>query len=628
MDLYVIDFETYYSKEYSLSGMTTAEYVLHENFEVILVGIRYPDGRKEWITGTHAEIQHFFNGIDFSNAAILCHHTLFDGAILAWHFNVRPKRWLDTLCMARAMFGNKGNSLKALAEKFNLPAKGEEVHTMLGRRRLSLSKIELEKYAGYCLNDVEITYQLFQILAEGWYDPETLDKRDPFPKDEYKLIDLTIRMFTEPVLRLNPTKLNSHLTAVKDRKAALLSAVGIDRGELLSNDKFAKQLIAFGVVPPTKISPTTGKETYAFAKTDPGLKELQEHDDERVQALVAARLGVKSTLEETRTERLLVVAGLTPKHKMPVPLTYCAAHTKRYGGADKINLQNLPSRGANAGELKDCIEAPEGWELGDCDSSNIEARMLAWWAMQDDLVADFANGVDVYSKMASKIYGRHVDRKKVEGDKEAGFVGKTVVLGCGYQTGANKLQATLKAATPSMDMPIEWCEEVIKTYRASVPKIKALWYQAEKALEAIHSNQFMWLGRPGVVAVEGKKGIRLPSGLYLSYPQLHKNKDGDWEYKSDKGMTKIYGGKVVENCTQALARIVVGVQMLKITERLKVALTVHDSVIAVFKKEQRDEAARYIVECMRYVPDWAKGCPFNCEIKVGPSYGSVKELKV
>lgn len=624
MDLYVIDFETYYAKDYSLSVMTNKEYIRSPQFEVILVGIRHPDGRKEWVTGTHAELQFYFDSIDFSNAAILCHHAHFDGAILSWHFKVRPKRWLDTLCMARAMFGNRGNSLKLLAERFNLPAKGEEVHAMIGRRRESLTQAELEAYAAYCLHDVELTYDIFMILSEGWYNPETLDKRDPFPKNEYKLIDLTVRMFTEPCLRLNEDRLNAHLTAVKERKAELLAKACHDRDTLMSNKEFAGLLLSYGVVPPMKISPTTGKETYAFAKTDPGLKELLEHPDDRVQAIVAARLGVKSTLEETRTQRLLDTASQTQKHVFPVYLTYCAAHTKRYGGGDKDNVQNFPERGANAGNIKRAIEPPPGYLIANCDSSNIEARGLAWFAQQDDLTQDFANGVDVYSKMASKIYGRHVDRKKNPEDKDAGFVGKTVVLGAGYQTGAGKLQITLKAAVPPIDMPLEWCEGVIKTYRDSVPRIKALWYQGEKVLQAIHDNNFMWFGRPGVVAVEGKKGMKLPNGLYLNYPQLHKNKDGEWEYKGDKGMTKIYGGKVVENVVQALARIVVCEQMLLIAARLKVAMTVHDSVVAIFRVEEREAATAFIIECMRYVPKWAKGWPLNCELGYGPSYGEAK----
>ncbi|WP_286296502.1 DNA polymerase [Polynucleobacter sp. TUM22923] len=104
-----------------------------------------------------------------------------------------------------------------------------------------------------------------------------------------------------------------------------------------------------------------------------------------------------------------------------------AAHTGRWGGADKINLQNLPSRGANGGKLKKAIMAPKGYLMIDADSAQIEARVLAWLAGQDDLTEAFKNGQDIYSIMASAIYGKEVS----EITKEERFVGKTTILGAG-----------------------------------------------------------------------------------------------------------------------------------------------------------------------------------------------------
>ena len=131
-------------------------------------------------------------------------------------------------------------------------------------------------------------------------------------------------------------------------------------------------------------------------------KHLLTHQDERVQSLVAARLGNKSTLEETRTQRFIDIAK---RGLLPVPVRYYAAHTGRWGGDDKINLQNLPSRGANANMLKRGIIAPQGHSIIDADSAQIEARVLAWLAEQDDLTEAFAKGEDVYKNMASRIYG-------------------------------------------------------------------------------------------------------------------------------------------------------------------------------------------------------------------------------
>jgi DNA polymerase len=262
--------------------------------------------------------------------------------------------------------------------------------------------------------------------------------------------------------------------------------------------------------------------------------------------------------------------------------------------------------------------------------------MLAWLAEQEDLVSDFANKVDVYSKMASRIYNREINRKRkavVDGkeiypDEAEGFVGKTVVLGAGYQTGGAKLQITLKAATPPMDMPLEECTRIINTYRNTYTKIPELWKQGEKAIKAMHDDHGMWLGKEGVLWVEGKKGIKLPNGLYISYPSLHQydsTMNGrpmkKWRYKDEKGFQDIYGGKLIENVVQALARIIVMLQLLKIAKRYTVPLTVHDSVVAIARIEDSDEALAYIEECMRWVPDWATGLPVNCESGVGLSYG-------
>ena len=337
---------------------------------------------------------------------------MFDGAILSWVFDCHPKALFDTLSMARALHGVEvGGSLKVLAERYNIGVKGTEVLQALGKRRETFSPEELVSYAEYCVNDVVLTYDLFQILNAK------------FPPKELKVIDITLKMFTEPVLELDALMLEDHMHTVVTKKEKLLAAASAEKDTLMSNDKFAELLQQLGIDPPRKISPKTGKEAWAFAKTDEEFKALAEHPDVRVQILVAARLGNKSTLEESRTKRFMDIAN---RGLMPVPLKYYAAHTGRWGGADKINLQNLPSRGQNANKLKKAIKPPEGYIMIDCDSSQIEARVLAWLAGQDDLVEAFAKGEDVYKIMASSIYTKPVE--EVEGFER--FVGKTTILGC------------------------------------------------------------------------------------------------------------------------------------------------------------------------------------------------------
>lgn len=607
MNIITVDFETYYSKALGFKTHTTEEYVRHDDFHVIGVSVAIEDDPPEWFSGTHEEIKIWFTRFDWANAAVLAHNTQFDGAILSWIFGIRPKLWLDTLCMARAVHGVEvGNSLAVLAERYNIGAKGTEVENALGLRREDFPADQLARYGEYCCNDNAITYQLFSRMMEN-----------EFPKGELKVIDITLRMFIEPTLVLNQHKLEQHLDGVVKKKEQLLEAADTNRTQIMSNRKFAELLEQLGVPPPEKVSARTGRTTYAFSKTDPGFNSLLEHEDFRVQTLVAARLGVKTTLEETRAQRFISIAQRGP---LPVPIKYYAAHTGRWGGDDKINLQNLPSRGPHAGKLKKAIEAPEGYVLIDADSSQIEARIVAWLSGQTDLVEAFDNGKDVYKIMAAAIYGKGVEAIS----KEERFVGKTTILGAGYGMGANKFQAQLK--TLGVDVAVDECERIISIYRSTYEKIPALWREAQTCIEAIISNSAAAFGRVDAVQFDAReKGFLLPSGLWQRYDGLTSVIDANgkkqYEYKTRRGAIKIYGGKVVENICQALARCVIAEQMVRIAKRYKVVLTVHDAIACIAREEEAEEAQQYVETCMRWRPSWAATLPLNCESGMAKTYG-------
>lgn len=607
MNIITIDFETYYDKIFSLSKMTTEEYVRDDRFEVIGIAVKENDNEATWYTGTFKEIKESLETYDWKNSLVLAHNTQFDGAILSWLFGIHPKGWLDTLCMARAIHGvEAGGSLKVLAERYEIGEKGTEVLQALGQRRIDFLPDELHRYGEYCKNDVDLTWKLFNIFIDA-----------DFPPQELKVIDITLKMFTEPSLVLDLPLLEQHLEDVKVKKERLMEACMADKDTIMSNNKFAELLTSLGVIPPTKISLTTGKETFAFAKTDEGLKELASNPDVRVQALVAARLGNKSTLEETRTQRFIDIAK---RGKLPVPIKYYAAHTGRWGGDDKINLQNLPSRGQNGGKLKKAIRAPEGYVMIDCDSAQIEARIVAWLAGQDDLVEAFDNGEDVYKIMASAIYEKDVS----EISAEERFVGKTTILGAGYGMGAKKFKVQLK--TVGMEISEGEAQHIIDVYRKTYEKIPMLWRSAGRCLDAIVSGNACDLGLKGVITFDAsKKGFLLPSGLWQRYESLAKVTDSEgneqYEYKTRRGSVKIYGGKVVENLCQALARCVIAEQMIKMNKRYKSVLTVHDAVACIVPEKEAKEAQAFIEECMSWRPKWAKTLPLNCESGLGESYG-------
>lgn len=608
MQLLTLDFETYYATDYGLGGRrcTTEEYVRHERFEVVGVSVKIDDGRTEWFSGTMSNTKKFLDTFDWDNSLAIAHNAMFDMAILNWHFDIKPKRIADTLSMSRALHTIEvGGSLDALVTYYGLGTKGKEVLDAINKNRLDFTPEDLAAYGSYCVNDTELTYKLFLVLAKD------------FPVDELRLIDLTLRMFTEPAIVLDRGLLVAHLKDIAAGKEQLMAKISHDRKELMSNPKFAAVLELLGVTVPMKISPTTGKETYAFAKTDEGLKALQDHPKIKVQNLVSARLGVKSTLEEKRTQRFIDIAG---RGALPVPLRYYAAHTGRWGGDDKINMQNLP-RGSR---LKYALCAPPGFTFIDCDLSQIEVRVLAWLAQQEDILTAFENGEDVYRIMASTIYGKSTE----EVTKEERFVGKQTVLGCGYQMGSARFQAQLKNF--GVALPTSECQHIIETYRNSFPQIRSFWKDATTSLDAIMQGDHMPLGRGGVLQVEGDRGIRLPNGLYLRYPNLRtvineETRRDEYVYDVKRGKAlkenRIYGGKVVENICQAIARIVIGEQLLRVSKDYKIVMTVHDAIGCVVPEAGAEQAMINIENAMKIRPVWAAELPLDCEGGLGSSYG-------
>lgn len=619
-----LDFETYYDKDFSLSKITTEHYIRDPRFQTIGFGYKLDDGETHWVTGTDEHIAQSLHDLRIPGKYLLCHHTAFDGAILKWRYGIAPKYYLDTLSMARPLTGQTvGGSLKALATKFNIGEKGTEVVNALGKRREDFSAEDLARYGDYCRNDVQLTYELYHIL------------KAINPQKELFIQDLMLRMFIDPVLELDAPVLEEHLEKVKAKKAELMERIdaSIGRDALMSNPKFATVLEKLGVEPPTKTSLRTGKETYAFGKSDQAFKALAEHPNPAVQAVVAARLGVKSTLEETRTESFI---GIANRGALPILLNYWGAHTGRASGGDKMNLQNLPRGGA----LRKSIVAPEGHVLIASDSAQIEARVVAWLAGQDDLVADFRNNVDIYSKFASTVYGKPVTKA----DKVERFVGKTCILGLGYGMGAEKFKGALKIGMGgiSVDMPIDEAKNTVSLYRNKYDRIAALWKAADKALDKMTEGFEAEFGvgialrcTPARPELGVDAAIALPNGTYIRYPGLRKTSEG-FEYDGRYGPVKLYGAKMVENVVQALARIVVFDQMAKIEKtlreydspttgkRYKVVLTVHDEVVLVVPSGFADWALKVALDEMSRPPKWCANLPVSCEGDMGRSYGDAK----
>jgi DNA polymerase len=621
MSLITIDFETYYtSKDLGFRTQTTEEYIRDSRFEVIGVAVQVDAGEPAWFSGDREATRKWLKQFDWKNSMMLAHNTLFDGAILKWHFGITPMVYLDTLCMARAIHGVEvGGSLAKLALRYGIGEKGTEVTAAIDKTRSDFTPEDLAQYGEYCRNDVTLTYQLFNNMSKG------------FPMEELKLIDMTIRMFTHPMLYVDEETLQQRLDDLRKEQSELLSSLMESlkceteeevRKQLSSNQKFAKVLEGFGVTVPLKNSPTTGKEVPALAKKDEGFIALTENEDTFIQHLCAVRLGTKSTLEEKRIQRFIDI-GKRNRGMIPVPLKYYGAHTGRWSGSDKINFQNLPSRDVKKKALKKGIIPPEGYLVINSDSSQIEARVLAWLAGQDDVVKQFADGEDVYSVFASSIYERPISKK----DPTERFVGKTCILGLGYGTGALKLQHTLSTSQPvSVKLTEEECKRIVGVYREKNDNIIDLWHEADQLLEDMMNNKFdkpLSFGQHGCVFYDAE-GIILPNNLRIRYPNLRRaEKDGKSQivYDSRRGEISIWGGGVVENIVQALARIIVGTQMVEINDKYRVALTVHDAAVVVVEEDKVDIALEVITGLMFKPPTWASGLPVACEAKAGATYG-------
>jgi hypothetical protein len=665
MQILTLDIESFYDREYTLSRLTTESYIRDPRFQVIGVGIRNADNSaRVWLE--HDQFKAWAASVDWSEIALVAHHAHFDGLILSHHYGVRPAMWFDTLSMANACrpwYPRKG--LAALGQAEGIGTKGDEVIHAKGKRREDFTQQEWQQYGVYCLNDCDMEYALFEK-----YRPE-------FSIRELRLIDITIRMFTEPVLTMNSVVLAQHHAAEIKRKAELLDRCIADKDLLMSNDKFAQLLLELGVDPPRKLSEAKTKAaaakgeptpvySWAFAKTDPGMKALVDHDDPVVAALAAARVGIKSTIEETRAKRYL---GIVSRGLWTVYLAFSKAHTGRWAGGDKANAQNL-KRG---GILRDAIEAPEGYRIIVADSAQIEARRLAHVACETQLVKAFAEKRDVYSEFASEAYQRPVNRKRkevVDGkevfpDFNEGFVGKTSVLGLGYGmaglkfaitmlSGQNgpvvvfsrellgsmhidftaflnnpkKVNAVLAAPTRlnQADMLVHCivADAFVQRYRGKYKAIVNFWDICNTAIEAMLYGNTYTFGRDGVYRTV-KNGIVLPSGRVLHYPELACDNRQTFSYFNGKERTKLYGGLLCENIVQADCRDIVAYQALEYADTgRKVATLTHDEVVGVTPESDAQAGLATLLQIMHKPPEWAPGLPLAAEGGIGKRYGDAK----
>ena len=591
-----LDFETYYDVQLSLTKMSTVQYVNHPDFKVWGVGIKVDEGETEWYN--EEETPEILSQIDWNDCSLICHNTLFDAYILTQYFGHNPAFYYDTASMSRGLYPNMSARLKDCATR-QFPndvsmRKGDELVNAKGVRDLDP---DLDaQIGGYCIQDVDLTYALFKAYLVN------------YPESELQLIDLTVRMFVEPKLILDRGLLIAYKEDIKVKTAALIEASATTREVLASQVKFKNHLENIGIVVPTKTSPATGQKIPAFGKNDSAYVQMCQAYPE-YNHIWQGREAVKSRVEETRAERFLEATN--PDGTFSVPLRYYAAHTGRFGGSDKLNLQNLP-RGS---KLRTAIMAPEGQKLFISDLSNIEARMLAWMAKEHELVEAFATGRDVYCEFASQIYGRTITKA----DKLERYVGKTAILGLGYGMGHQRFKDTLKMGSPSVDITVGTAMVIVNQYRGMYPNIPKLWSGMKDSLFQMLNPRSIGL-KYGPLQI-GARALELPNGMALSYPNLMYD-NGEFIYKTQRETIRTHGPRVTENVIQALARIVITDQILDIQSmpQVDIVMQIHDEIVAIGSESDSDKTMEQIIGIMRTPPSWCSDLPLDAEGGVSQVY--------
>jgi DNA polymerase len=591
--LVTLDFETYYDTKVSLTKLTTMDYVRHDMFKVWGVGIKIDHDETQWYGEDEAEAA--IREIDWSDVTLVCHNTPFDGYILTRHYGVIPKFYVDTAAMSRGLFPGKSASLRDTAIRMfphdKTMRKGEELADAKGIYDLGP---ELDEVIGvYCIQDVDLTYAIYRKMIEQ------------MPLTELELINLTCRMFCEPRLTANLAALTAFRDETIANSEALIAAGDVDRKVLSSNQQFAEHIRSMGLVPPTKRSLSTGKTIPALGKNDKAYQQMTRMYPQ-FQHVWGARKAVKSRINETRAQRF--IDARHDDGTISVPLRYYAAHTGRFGGTEKLNMQNMPRKSP----LRTALEAPEGHLVFVADLSNIEARMLAWLADEQPLLQQFRNGEDVYANLAQEIYSRPINK---EDNPTERFVGKTAVLGLGYGMGADKFKNTLAVGAAGMAVNISSDEafKVVSGYRTINSGIPTLWDKFEIKLASTIQKNYHETWR--CLTFTDKK-IWLPNGMALVYDQLDYNREGKLTYESRNTETT-WGGRIAENVTQALSRIVITDAMLRIEADKSldatIALTVHDEIIIIGNANNPDVTMSKLIEHMCVPPAWAPDLPLAAE---------------
>lgn len=618
----VADFETFFSADYTLSKSTTEAYIRDPQFEAHGCAFAQPHANgllSQWVAGP--ELPAYLQRFDWSNTFLISHHANFDHLILSHHYNVHPKMSGCTLSMARMLLGNHISvSLDSVRKQFGLPLKITPYNLFHGKRWHELSPAVREQMARGAIDEVQSIWTIFcRMMQEG------------FPQEELEVIDIAVKMFTEPVLRGDVDVLAALWESEDRKKREAVASLGIDTAELRSTDKFVTLLEEQGI----EIEYKEGKNgpIPALAKNDEFMQWLLDNEDEKVKALAEARIDAKSTLLQTRAATLGYMATRGP---MPVYLRPYGAGTLRFSGADGGNFQNFtrkdPDNPKSASPLRRALMAPPGYLLAPIDLAQIECRVLSYLAGEETALEEFRRGDDPYIKQASAAYGYPVtkDMKAERG------IGKLLKLSAGYMSGEHTIQRTARLGTygPKVEIDLATALRWKNAYRASNPNIVQYWKAAGRMIGRLAGGPpTEW----GPLTIRDKR-IYLPNGARMNYDTLEYHKPtaeeieklrlkpfehaGYWRVRTREGWKTMHAGKITQNICEAVSRVIVTQAAIRINRMGYRILNIpHDELLVLVPDDGK--AQEHMETCrqeMIRTPAWLPGIPLDAEGSVGVRY--------
>lgn len=622
-------FETFFSDEYTLRKQSTEHYIRDPRFEAHGAAIKWSKNHAaKWYDGK--ELRYVLREEDWSDVFLVCHHSQFDAFILSYHYDVHPKMCGCTLSMARLLLGNHiGVSLDSVRAQFGIPAKSTPYNLFRGLHWNEINEPNRGLVADGACDEVESIWKLFNILGKD------------FPREELQVVDTIVKMFTEPVLGADIDMLAKLWESENTKKQTAMAELGVTEAELQSADKFIALLGAEGVEVEYKPGkPKDGKEKLipAIAKTDEFMRGLLEDDNDRIRTLAETRLGVKSTILQTRAETLGWMARRGP---LPVYLRYAGAGTLRVAGGDKANWLNF-KRGS---VIRRAILAPDGYLLAPIDSSQIEFRVAHYLAAGADAppLVKLRNGEDPYSDTASLFYNEPIykpakdDPRRAELEAKRGAGKQANLMGI-YGSAAPKYRATAKAGLygPPIDMSLEEAQRHITIFRDSTPWICAkntgYWAEAGRMLARLAGGEpLQW----GPLLIKDHR-IYMPNGCPILYDtleyhvpesdELESCKEfetrGWWRMKTRQGWKKMWGSKLTQNICEGVSRVIVSQAMNRITAMgYRVLNWPYDELLTLIPKDGKEEwhLQRCVAEMKREVP-WLPGLPLDCEAQLSGRY--------